>query len=68
MRQAEVFNEAVKIDAVVLAKYDSTARGGIAALIGKELNLPVAFVGTGEKYDDLSIFNADSYVEAFIGE
>ena len=68
LRQAEVFNEAVKIDAVVLAKYDSTARGGIAALIGKELNLPVAFVGTGEKYDDLSIFNADSYVEAFIGE
>lgn len=67
LRQAEVFHEAVGVDAVVLTKYDSTARGGIAALVGKELNLPVAFVGTGEKYEDLSLFDADSYVEAFIG-
>ena len=68
LRQAEVFHEAVGVDAVVLTKYDSTARGGIAALVGKELNLPVAFVGTGEKYEDLSLFDANSYVEAFIGQ
>ncbi|MCQ2580197.1 MAG: signal recognition particle-docking protein FtsY [Treponemataceae bacterium] len=68
LRQAEVFHEAVGVDAVVLTKYDSTARGGVAALVGKELNLPVAFVGTGEKYEDLNLFDADFYVETFVGE
>lgn len=67
LRQAEVFNEAVGVDALVLTKYDSTAKGGVAVSIGKELNLPVAFVCSGEKYEDISLFRADEYVREFLG-
>ena len=67
LRQAEVFNEAVKLDAIVLTKYDSTAKGGVAVSIGEELGIPVAFVCTGETYKDISLFDVDSYVKAFIG-
>lgn len=66
-RQAEVFHEAVGLDAVILTKYDSTAKGGIALSVGKQLGLPVLFTGIGEKYDDLAVFNADTYLREFIG-
>ena len=68
LRQAEVFNEAVKLDAIVLTKYDSTAKGGIAVSIGKELGIPVAFVCTGETYKDISAFDVSEYVRNFIGD
>jgi len=68
MRQAEVFHEAVGVDAIILTKYDSTARGGIAISIGKELGLPIAFVGTGEKYDDFMLFDNDVYLAEFTGK
>src|SRR5574344_717562 len=67
VRQAEVFNDAVGIDAVVLTKYDSTAKGGAAISIGKELSIPVAFVCTGEKYDDIELFDSQKYVTEFLG-
>lgn len=67
LRQAEVFNEAVKLDAVILTKYDSTAKGGVAIGIGKELGIPVAFVCNGEKYEDISRFSAVQYVDDFLG-
>lgn len=67
LRQAEVFNEAVGLDAVVLTKYDSTAKGGALVPIGKELGLPFAFVCTGEKYGDISFFDPDSYLDEFLG-
>lgn len=66
LRQAEVFNDAVGLDAVIMTKYDSTAKGGCAVTIGKELNLPVAFVCTGEKYDDIQIFDAKKYIDDFL--
>ncbi len=66
-RQAESFHEAVGVDAVILAKYDSTARGGVAVAIGKELGIPVAFVGVGESYGDFKPFDAESYVREFLG-
>lgn len=62
LRQAEVFNEAVAVDAIILTKYDSTAKGGVAVSIGRELGLPVALVCTGEHYEDIAEFNAASYV------
>jgi len=68
MRQAEVFHEAVGVDAIILTKYDSTARGGIAISVGKELGLPVAFIGTGEKYEDFMLFNNDIYLAEFTGK
>ena len=67
LRQAEVFNEAVKIDAIILTKYDSTAKGGVAVSIGRELGLPVAFVCTGEGYKDIGPFDAVSYINDFLG-
>ena len=67
LRQAEVFNEAVKIDAIILTKYDSTAKGGVAVSIGRELGLPVAFVCTGEGYKDIGTFDAVSYINDFLG-
>lgn len=67
LRQAEVFNEAVGIDAVVLTKYDSTAKGGILVSLGKELNIPCAFVCTGETYKDIAAFDKDNYLSDLIG-
>ena len=67
VRQAEVFNEAVGVDAVVLTKYDSTAKGGAAISIGRELNIPVAFVCNGEKYDNIALFDSKKYVDEFLG-
>ena len=66
LRQAEVFNEAVKIDAIVMTKYDSTAKGGVAVSIGRELGLPVAYICTGEGYDNIAPFNAESYIDDFL--
>lgn len=67
LRQAEVFNEAVGVDAIILTKYDSTAKGGIACAVGKELGLGIAFTGTGEKYEDIGLFNSEEYLNAFLG-
>ncbi len=67
-RQAEVFNEAVGVDYVILTKYDSSAKGGVAFSLGKELDIPVAFVAFGENYADIAPFNAEKYVDEFLGE
>lgn len=67
LRQAEVFNDAVGIDAIIMTKYDSTAKGGVAVSIGRELGLPVAFVCTGEKYEDIQLFDAEKYIDEFLG-
>lgn len=66
VRQAEVFNEAVGLDAIVLAKYDSTAKGGCLLSIGKDLGIPVAFLCTGEKYQDIEPFDAEKYVRSML--
>ena len=66
-RQAEVFNDAVGLDAVIMTKYDSTAKGGVAISIGREQGLPVAYVCTGEKYPDIAKFNAQAYINDFLG-
>lgn len=67
LRQAEVFNDAVGVDAIILTKYDSTAKGGVAVSVGKELNLPIAFICTGEKYGDIKPFSAEAYIDDFLG-
>ena len=67
LRQAEVFSESVGVDAIIITKYDSTARGGCAFTIGKQLGIPVLFVCTGEKYEDIEPFNPQKYIDEFIG-
>ncbi len=66
LRQAEIFHEAVGIDAVLLAKYDSAARGGTVISICRTLGIPIAFVGTGEGYGDLHVFNAEEYLDGLL--
>ena len=68
LRQAEVFHEAVGVDALVLTKYDSTAKGGGIISIGRELGIPVAFVCTGEHYEDIALMESESYIKEFLGE
>lgn len=68
LRQAEVFSESVGVDAIVITKYDSTARGGCVFTIGKQLGIPVLFVCTGEKYENIQPFEPEKYVEEFLGK
>ena len=67
LRQAEAFSEAVKIDGLVLTKYDSSAKGGVAIAIAKDLGIPTAFICDGERYEDLRPFDADRYLDEFLG-
>jgi len=66
LKQAEVFNEAVGVDAIVMAKYDSTAKGGVAVAICRQLGIPFAFLGQGEKLEDLRPFDADFFLEGLL--
>ncbi len=66
VNQAEVFDEAVELDGIVLTKVDSSAKGGFVVSLCNELAIPVAFVGTGEKLEDLETFSAEDFVEALI--
>ena len=67
LRQAEVFHEAIGLDAAILTKYDSTAKGGVALSVGRQLQLPIVFIGTGETYEDFAVFNPETYIKEFIG-
>jgi fused signal recognition particle receptor len=60
--QAKTFKEATNVSGIVLTKLDGTAKGGIVLAIRNELNIPVKFVGLGEKMDDLQEFDAEKYV------
>lgn len=61
--QAEKFKETVKATGVVLTKLDSTAKGGMVFAIYDQLGLPVRFIGTGEKIEDLAPFDPDAFIE-----
>ena len=60
--QAQTFKEATNVTGIVLTKLDGTAKGGIVLAIRNKLNIPVRFVGLGEKMDDLQPFDAERYV------
>ncbi|MFE4521297.1 signal recognition particle-docking protein FtsY [Cytobacillus firmus] len=62
MIQAKTFKEATDVSGIVLTKLDGTAKGGIVLAIRNELEIPVKYVGLGEKMDDLQEFNAEQYV------
>ena len=66
VNQAEIFNEAVGIDAVIMTKYDSAAKGGIAVSISGKLGIPFAFTGTGEKYSDIQEFSREKYLDSLL--
>jgi fused signal recognition particle receptor len=62
--QAQKFKESVNATGVILTKLDSTAKGGMVFAIYRELGLPVRFIGTGEKIEDLAPFDPDQFVDA----
>ena len=64
VNQAKMFTEAVQLTGIMLAKLDGTAKGGIVIAIRKQVNLPVKFVGLGEKCEDIEPFEPESFVEA----
>lgn len=68
LQQARAFKDAVKVNGVILAKLDSSARGGMAFAIQKELGLPILFAGLGEKPDDLQPFDPDAFVDGILAE
>lgn len=64
LAQAKVFGEVANLDGIILTKLDGTAKGGIAIAIRNELNLPVRYIGLGEKLDDMQPFDAREFVDA----
>jgi fused signal recognition particle receptor len=62
LQQARIFTEAAGVTGIVLTKLDGTAKGGVVVAISRELNLPVRYVGVGEKQADLIPFHADDFV------
>lgn len=63
LNQAKLFRQAVDVSGIVLTKLDGTAKGGIVVAIRRELDIPVKFVGLGEKPEDLQPFDARAFVE-----
>ncbi|ATR79469.1 signal recognition particle-docking protein FtsY [Moraxella osloensis] len=64
LNQVEIFNEAVPLTGVTVTKLDGTAKGGVVFNIAENTNVPIRFIGVGEKIDDLRPFQADDFVKA----
>ncbi len=67
LTQARSFTAAVGVTGIVLAKLDGTAKGGIVFAIAHDLGIPVRFIGTGEKLDDLAPFSPHDFVDSLLG-
>ena len=63
IRQLQAFKDAVDVTGIVLAKMDSSARGGIVVAIQEEFGVPVKLVGVGEGLEDLATFDPEAFVE-----
>ncbi|MCI6059465.1 MAG: signal recognition particle-docking protein FtsY [Clostridiales bacterium] len=64
LSQVEIFSEAIDIDGIILTKLDGTAKGGVVMAISAEQEIPVVFVGVGEKIDDILPFDPEEFVDA----
>ena len=67
LHQALAFKDAVNVTGIILAKLDSSARGGMAFAIQRELELPIIFAGLGESSDDLQPFDPDLFIDGILG-
>jgi len=65
INQVEEFNKIIPITGIVMTKLDGTAKGGILLALAKKYKLPIIALGLGEKEDDLQLFNAEKFAEAF---
>jgi fused signal recognition particle receptor len=68
LHQAKAFKEAVQVTGLILAKLDSSARGGMAFAIQRELGLPILYAGLGETADDLEPFNPDAFIDGILAD
>jgi fused signal recognition particle receptor len=66
--QARLFNEAAGITGIALTKLDGTAKGGIVVSIAHQMQIPIRFIGIGEKMEDLRRFDAEEFVEAIFSQ
>jgi fused signal recognition particle receptor len=66
LQQAKSFQKAVEIDGVILAKLDSSAKGGMAFAIQEKLGLPILFAGLGEGMEDLRSFDPEAFVDGIM--
>jgi fused signal recognition particle receptor len=67
VNQARIFSQHTKVTGIYLAKLDGSAKGGVVVGIREELNIPVKFVGLGEKPEDMAPFDPKIFVEALLG-
>lgn len=68
LHQARAFKDAVKVTGVILAKLDSSAKGGMAFAIQRELGLPILYAGLGEKPEDLQRFDREAFVDGVLAQ
>ena len=66
INQVEEFNKIIPITGIIMTKLDGTAKGGILLALAKKYKLPIIALGLGEKEDDLQLFNAEKFADAFI--
>ena len=64
LEQARKFTETSGVTGIVLTKLDGTAKGGVVIPIARELNLPIRYIGVGEKVDDLLPFDPEKYIQS----
>ena len=64
IQQAKAFREAINLDGIILAKLDSSAKGGMAFAIKEVVNLPIIYAGLGEKLEDIQIFDPDYFINS----
>ena len=67
LEQAKHFTAATQITALAITKLDGTAKGGIVLGIANQFNIPVKYIGVGERMEDLQIFNKEAFVDSIIG-
>ena len=68
LTQAEAFQKTVKVNGVILAKLDSSAKGGMAFAVTQSLNLPILYAGLGERSEDLVRFDREKFVDGIVGD
>ena len=64
LEQARKFTETSGVTGIVLTKLDGTAKGGVVVAIARELNLPIRYIGVGEKIDDLLPFDPEHFIDS----
>jgi fused signal recognition particle receptor len=68
IQQAKMFGQAINVTGIILAKLDGTAKGGVVVAIREQLNIPVKFIGLGEKPEDIETFDPIRFIKALFGE